>query len=212
MCRFLKYSYSLLLCLFAFACSQVKQEEKPVEIPFTQDDLTQIYSLAFDSLLGPAIEIQSLPYLKINDSVIVETVFNVDWSYEFSKKKNLLNEDRGFQRKKSLQKYAGFDTDKFREIIADSSLIYKEYKGAHKVGSSYKYKSIVVESGRESYGINEPAGIIYFEKVSFNRNSDHAIVRVHYYNGPEMGSGNAYFLKKENDKWRVVGVHRLFIS
>jgi hypothetical protein len=212
MSRFMKYSYSLLFCLFAFACSPKLQEEKPVEIPFTQDDLTQIYSLAFDSLLGPTENWLNAEPLMVNDSIIVETIFRDTFDGGYPKISNLLSEARYFQRKKSLQEYAGFNTNEFAAIIADSNQQSNYIKDAYIVKSSYKYKPTVVITHSDSYLRGEPLAAVALGKVAFSKTANHAIIIASYHRGPEWSEGKAYFLKMENGKWRVVGVNSLFIS
>lgn len=209
----MKYIYSLLLCLFVFACNPVQQEEKHVKIPFSQDDLTQIYSLAFDSLLGPSEHWLNAEPLMVNDSIVIEAIFRDTFGEDYPRKTDLISEERYWKKnEKALQKYAGFDIDKFKEIIADSSLIYKDYQGVYKVNSSYKYKPTIVIKHSGSYFKGEPLAAVALEKVAFNRTADYAMVICSIYRGPDWGEGKAYFLKKENDKWKVVGVNRLFIS
>ncbi|HEY4652663.1 MAG TPA: hypothetical protein VIG72_14680, partial [Pontibacter sp.] len=129
----MRYIYSLLLCLFTFSCSPAQQEEKTVEIPFTQDDITQIYILAFDSLLGPSEQWLNAEPLMVNDSIVIETIFGDTFGEDYLIKTDLLSEERYWRKsEKALQMYAGFDIDKFREIIVDSSLLYKDYQGTHK--------------------------------------------------------------------------------
>ncbi|MEJ8755930.1 hypothetical protein WG947_02895 [Pontibacter sp. H259] len=199
--------------LIASACSPVQQEEKPVEIPFTQDDLTQIYSLAFDSLLGPSEQWLKAEPLIINDSIVVETIFRNTFGEDYPRKTDLLSEKRYWRKsEKALQKYDGFDIDKFKEIIADSSLIFKDYQGVHKVNSSYNYKPSIVIKHSGFYYKGEPLAAVALEKVAFNKIANYAMVIGSIYRGPDWSHGNAYFLKKENCKWRVVGVNRLFIS
>ncbi|NDK55301.1 hypothetical protein [Pontibacter fetidus] len=212
MSRFLKYSYSLVLFLFAFSCNQVQQEEKPVEIPFTQDDLTQIYSLAFDSLLGPSEQWLGAKPLIVDDSVSVEVIFRDTFDGVYPRISNLLSEERYFQRKKSLQKYDGFNTNEFAAIIADSNQQSNNFQGAHIVRSLYKYKPTVVLAHSDSYSIGEPLAAVALGKVTFNKNASYAIIIASYHRGPEWSEGKAYFLKKDNGNWRVVGVNSLFIS
>src|SRR5690606_24550151 len=137
MCRFLKYSYSLLLCLFAFACNQVKQEEKPVEIPFTQDDLTQIYSLAFDSLLGnPEQRWLIEEELTGIDTLIVHLNYKAkDIGDEFDER--ILSEERYYGRGRNmLEKYDGFVKVAFDSILADSTWMFYNYKAPEIIASN----------------------------------------------------------------------------
>jgi hypothetical protein len=211
MSRFLKYSYTILVCLFAFSCNQV-QKEKPVEIPFTQDDLTQIYSLAFDSLLGPTEQWLDAEPLMVNDSVVVETIFRDTFDGFYPRISNLLSEERYFQRKKSLQKFSGFNTNEFAAVIADSNQHSNYYQDTHYLKSSYKYKPTVVLTQTDSYLRGEPLATVALGKVAFSKTANYAIIIASYHRGPEWSEGKAYFFKKENGKWRVVGINSLFIS
>ncbi len=209
----MKYCFSLLLGVFCIACTQVQHNENQIEIPFTQDDITQIYSLAFDSLLGPSEEWLDAEPLMVNDSIVVETIFKDAFGADYQKVTNILSEERYWRKnEKALQKYSGFDVDKFKEIIADSSLGYKDYQGTHKVNSSYKYKPITVVRHSGSYYKAEPLAAIALGQVKFDRTASYAMIVASFYKGPEWGTGEAYFLKKENGKWRIVGVNSLFIS
>ncbi len=213
MCRFLKYSYSLLLCLFAFACNQVKQEEKPVEIPFTQDDLTQIYSLAFDSLLGnPEQRWLIEEELTGIDTLIVHLNFKSDnLSDEFNK--SILLENRYYGRGRNmLEKYDGFEKKAFDSILADSTWKLYNYKAPEIIASNFNYKPILGARTQEAYYAVDTLGKVTLYKIAFNLEADYAIVTAGLYIGPEHGSGYAYFFRKEDEKWKVVGKTRLYIS
>lgn len=211
MCRFLKYSYSLLLCLLIFSCKQVLQEEKQLEIPFTQDDITQIYSLAFDSLLGPTEEWLDAEPLVVNDSVVVDVIFSPEPEpYRFTDE--LLSEERFTASGKSLlEKYNGFDEEQFRTIVADSTwkLFKKTEPGS--LNTSFRYKLVPVQKGKESYYPGDTLGAVWLDNIAFNKIADHAIAIVIFTKAPDWGVEKAYFLKKVNSNWRVVGQNRLLI-
>jgi len=219
MYRFLNYSYSLLLCLFVFACNKVQQEEKPAEIPFTQDDLTQIYSLAFDSLLGSPTN--WLPENKEigNDTLIVHLNYNLEHIGEefgsgiFSINEKLLSEKRYYGNgDKMLEKFDGFEKEVFNSILADSIWSLYSYKVSGAIVSNFNYKPILEVRTKEAYFPSDTLGKVTLYKIAFNKDADFAIVTTGLYIGPEHGTGYAYFFRKENGKWRVVGKNRLYIS
>ncbi|NEM97159.1 hypothetical protein [Pontibacter burrus] len=217
MSRFLKYSlllclFSLLLCLFAFACSQTKQEEKPVVIPFTQDDLTQIYSLAFDSLLGPTERWIDEESSIVNDTAIVQYYYRLETNDLFDDR--ILSEKRYYGKgRKLLEKYEGFDQEQFKAIVADSAWKAYSYQKPTKLKSKYKYKLIPadISSLKESYHPGATLAAVRLNKVAFNNTADNAIITISLHIAPDWGTEKAYFLRKKNGAWSIVGQNRLLI-
>lgn len=214
----MRYIYSLLLCLFVFACSPVQQEEKPVKIPFTQDDLTQIYSLAFDSLLGvPEKRWLTEVELLGNDTLIVHLNYELERIGEefgiHSFNDRLLSEERYYGNgDKMLEQYDGFEKEIFNLILADSSWMLYNYKIPKAIISNFSYKSILGAKTKEAYYPSDTLGKVTLYKIAFNTDADYAIVTAGLYIGPEHGSGYAYFFRKQDGKWKVVGKTRLYIS
>ncbi|PTX21086.1 hypothetical protein C8N40_10255 [Pontibacter mucosus] len=211
MWRFLKYSYTLPLCLLLFCCKQVQQEEREVMIPFTQDDITQIYSLAFDSLLGRSDRWLDAEPVMVNDSVVVEVIFSPeDEPHHFTDR--LFSEERYTASGKDLlKKYDGFEEERFREIIADSTWKFYKIVEPGSLNTSFKYKLVPVLKGKESYYPGDTLGAVWLNNIAFNKSADHAIAVVLFTKDPDWGFEKAYFFTKENDKWRVVGQNSLLI-
>ena len=126
---------------------------------------------------------------------------------------DLLSEERYCSRgMKCLQKYPGFNLEEFVKIIRDKTWQLNEHSGNLTLSSSYKYKPIINLKPQESYDPGEPLGAVKFGKIAFNDNAEYAIAIVGFYKAPEWGIGIAYFLKKENGRWAIVGQNQLFIS
>jgi hypothetical protein len=80
---FLLLLFVLLLGVSGCQAPAEKEPDEPVEAaspPVDPEELRQIYSLAFDSLVGPSAQWFATQLIKINDSIVVQ-VQNKLWPY-----------------------------------------------------------------------------------------------------------------------------------
>ncbi len=148
----------------------------------------------------------------VNDSIVVEVIFNHEGGTD-TFGKQLLSEERYYGNgDKLLKKYKGFDLEQFKLIIADSAVKWQKYKGSNWVKSVYKYKPLFIKKPTGSYNRKKPLAVVSMKKVSFDKAANFAIIVISYFIGPDWGTEKAYFLKKEDHVWKIVGQNLLSIS
>jgi hypothetical protein len=188
------------------------QQEEKAEIIYSQNDLSQIYSLALDSLLGPPERWTDSEPLIVNDSIVLRVTYH-EYHDTNGFETDLLSEERYCGRGMNcLQKYQGFNQKEFVKIVRDKTWQLNKYNGSLTLSSSYKYKPINNVKPQESYDPGDPLAAIKFEKVAFSENGEYALAIVSFYKAPEWGKGVAYFLKKNDGRWEIVGQNQLFVS
>jgi hypothetical protein len=202
------YNFVLLIFLFS-SCNQIEKQQAGLNI--THNDVSSVYSLALDSLLGPSDKWLDTNPLLIGDSIVIEVIFNEETMLKHFYNQ-LLSDERYCPPKKCLEIYDGFDKTQFEAILADSSFIKFYDKGGSGIKSSYKYKVRPVNEIKAAYVDNEPLAGVSFSKIAFNKEVDYAIILASFSKVEDWGAGKAIYLRKERSKWGVVGVNRLFTN
>lgn len=181
-------------------------------------DFSEIQGIVLDSVIGmPSAWNQDSsksdyrPILNIN---ITDTLYLIkgvpkDDLFDFTKA----------VRKDDLFKIWRLDTtnlflrEEFNELVQENEIIVLKDSSERKL--NFSSKNYILNNTKETqadYYSSDTIGSLTFFPMLYNRECTIAIQICSFHRSRDWGSGEAYFMKKINSIWTVVGSKRLWIS
>ncbi len=196
MLRFLMYCYTLLLCLFAFACNQVQQEEK--------------YKLPSESEINEVIQA-----IIVQDSLFYGEQSNIPLSIDLYKLDIYFPDTALFGQdpppvpwKNNFYELIGIHGENAPFTVLDSSYLHFQNRKLQelelKKANHKDIKLITYQKQKQKLKTSEESAFYYFSIPLFDNDQSRAYVELMFICWKLCGYGNGYVLEKRKGNWVIV--------